>query len=334
MHRDEYVHERLDADVLSGPPRAVPTFTKRAATIGRLTIVAGLVLIATACGADGDAVAPPDVDRAPRASIDRFSDAAGTLFRRAADPALPGVNRPIDLDQGPFITQGLGPTGQHVRYYNFDVMPEEPAPIYVLFPEGSDQPVAGQSNIVDAIPGEDGYSDFWRVIRVTVPRSYVANSITSLAGVVAAGYRMEATPELVNCPIVPEGSTAREGGGASGLTRGWYKGMVVFYLNFGEAPLRITEAGAVPLAPIFVTFNINPGDEDGGAASGFRTEPGTLQTHNVIAAIPGQAAYSPFWSVTSYDNADFDDVGDLASAQGALLFGVEGFVNCPVVFVE
>jgi hypothetical protein len=291
-------------------------------------------MLVLACNDDDYVTGPVDPDAAPRASIDRFSDAAGTLFRRSAMPSLPAANQAIALDQAPFITQGLGPDGQRVRYYNFDVMPAKPAPIYVLFHEGGTQPVTGQRNIVDVIPGDAGYSDFWQVIRVTVPQGYTANTVTSRAQIAAAGYPMEETTTVLNCPIVPDGSTAREGDGAAGLTRGWYKGQIVSYFNFGEAPLTITTAGDVPTAPIFVTFNINPDEPNGGPASGFRAEAGTAQTHNVIGAIPGGQGYSPFWMVLPYDTAEFDDVSDLASARVASSFGLAALVNCPVVFVE
>jgi hypothetical protein len=238
------------------------------------------------------------------------------------------------MDAAPFVTQGIGPDGKIVRYYNFDVMPETPAPIYVLFRSGETQPVAGQQNIVNVIPGDPGYSDFWRVVRVTVPQNYVANSIRSLDDIIKAGYALQQTDDIVNCPIVPEGSTAAEGGGVDGLVRGWYKDQVIFYFNFGEAALTVTEAGGVPTAPIFVTFNINPGQPNGGPASGFRTEPGSVQTHNVVAAVPGQPGYSPLWMVIAYDNADFDAVNDLASVQAATILGFQGFVNCPIVFTS
>jgi hypothetical protein len=79
--------------------------------------------------------------------------------------------------------------------------PEETAPIYVLsYEDGS--PVEGQSNIVDTIPGLSDYSAFWRVHVVTVPDDYVANSVRSLAGIQAAGFPIEATDILVNCPII------------------------------------------------------------------------------------------------------------------------------------
>lgn len=42
----------------------------------------------------------------------------------------------------------------------------------------------------------------------------------------------------------------------------------------------------VPRSPIYVTFNANPGEEGGGPSSGFVTEEGTDQTHNVLAATP------------------------------------------------
>ncbi|NIP58925.1 MAG: hypothetical protein GWM92_11440, partial [Gemmatimonadetes bacterium] len=131
---------------------------------------------------------------------------------------------PIDFDQAPFITRGLGPDGQSASYYNFDAMPTTPAPIFVLFREGSSTPVEGQLNIVDVVPGDEGYNDFWQVVRVTVPEDYVANTVFSLEGIMEAGFPMDATEMLVNCPIVPEGSTGSLGGATSGLTRGWYKG--------------------------------------------------------------------------------------------------------------
>lgn len=81
-----------------------------------------------------------------------------------------------------------------------------------------------------------------------------------------------------------------------------------------------------------MTFNINPGEPGGGPASGFMREPGTDQTHNVVATLPGDAGYSPLWHVNVYDNAEFDAVTDLSSAQAAtLLVDGAGHVNCPIV---
>jgi len=291
-------------------------------------------LVLGACGDDGDAV-PFDPSTAPHVSVDRFSEVAGTLFVRDSQNGLPAANEAIDFDVAPFITQGLSPNGDMVEYYNFDVMPLVPAPIYVLFRAGEDQPVSGQLNIIDDLPGEDDYSDFWHVHKVTVPSDYVANSVASLDGIMSAGYSIEATDAIVNCPVVPDGSVARKrlGGGNAGLVQGWYQNQLVSYFSFEERALTTSPASpTVPLSPIYVTFNVNPDQEGGGPGSGFVTEDGSEQTHNVVATVPDDAAYSPLWVVNVYDNVDFDAVSDLTSAMAAtLLASAVAMVNCPIV---
>ena len=279
---------------------------------------------------------PLDPATATRASIDRFSASAGHLFVRDGMNGFPGADAPIDCDQIPFITKGLGPSGQTVQYYNFDVQSTIPAPIYVLFKEGESMPVDGQLNIVDVKPGDTGYNDFWQVVKVTVPSSYVANTVTSYQEISAAGYATETTTTVVNCPIVPDGSTAdlRIGGGTTGLIMGWYKSMIVTYFTFEEKAL-MTQSNMVPTSPIYVCFNINPGMDGGGPPSGFLTETGSDQTHNVAATIPSDAGYSPLWLVNIYDNAEFDDVMDLTTAQNATIMAPgAAIVNCPIVSVE
>ncbi len=112
---------------------------------------------------------------------------------------------------------------------------------------------------------------------------------------------------------------------------GWYNTTVVFYFNFAEKALMVDGSGMVPLSPIYVSFNINPGDPGGGPPSGFMTD-STGRTHNVTATLPEDMLYSPLWSVNIYDNADFDMVHDLASAQMANILAMGAAnVNCPVV---
>ena len=292
------------------------------------------------CESDNkDDLSPKDPDKAEVVSIDRFSDEAGTLMRRSANSDLPAADEPIDFDQAPFITQSLGPNGNVVKYYNFDVQPLSPAPIYVLFKEGSDSPVENQLNIINAIPGDASYNDFWLVKKVTVPEDYKANTITSYQEIQDEGYNVESTNIIVNCPVVPEGSTAdkRYGSGSKDLFRGWYNGKVVYYFTFEEKALTTTSEGFVPVSPIYVTFNKNPdpSDASSGPASGFVTESGSSQTHNIVATLPTDASYSPLWQVHVYDNSDFDSVSDLSSAQSAnILNSNAGYVNCPIVYKE
>lgn len=266
-------------------------------------------------------------------AVDRFSPSAGTLMVRDAKNGLPEANAPINFDQAPFITRGLGPEGESVQYYNFDVQPTAPARIYVLFEEGADAPVKGQLNVVDVIPGDKGYNDFWQVHKVTVPKGYEANSITSFAEIYDANLEVEPTELLVNCPVVPDGSSAnlRLNSGKSELSRGWYQDQVVTYFTFEEVQLM---GKTVPVSPIYVMFNLDPDQEGGGPASGFVVEEGSDQTHNVLGTIPKSKGYSPLWAVSVLSNAEFSNVMDLDSARAVtpLAEGVAN-VNCPVVEV-
>lgn len=278
-----------------------------------------------------------DPDTAPKVTVDRFSNDAGTLHKRENNSSLPGPGEPVNFDNL-FLVDGLGPAGQQVSYYDFDVMSREFAPIFVLFREGEDEPVEGQLNIINVVPGDPGYNDFWHVHRVTVPEDYVANTVTSLADIQDNGYDIQPTTMLVNCPVVPEGSTASQrftDSEESGLIRGWYRDQVVFYFSFEEKQLSPTGDDRIPVSDIYVSFNINPGEEGGGPPSGFMTEANSSLTHNVVETVPTDNDYSPLWHVDIYDNGDFDMVGDLTSARNAhILAEGAALVNCPIVSVS
>jgi hypothetical protein len=295
-----------------------------------------VVVFAAGPSATPTAMTPLDPDKAPIASVDRFSEKAAHLQVRTADNKIPGPNEPVDFDTGPFITQGLAPkTGKPVRYYNFDVQPTAAARVYVLTRESEDKPVEGQLDIIDTLPGDKGYNDFRQVWKVTVPKDYVANSLTDSAALLDAGYQMQQTDMLRNMPVVPDKSKAsmRLNGESAELQRAWYRGKVAKFFSFGEAPLSAA-GGNVPLSPIYVTFNVNPNQPNGGPGSGFRTEPDSPQTHNVPFTLPGDTGYSPLWLVSVYDNADFPKVHDQATALKAKVLGPGvATVNCPIVFV-
>jgi hypothetical protein len=305
------------------------------AALPALVLAAGLV----SCSKDDDPVKIHDMTTAEKVTVDRFSAAAGHLQVRTATNGLPAANAPVNFDQGPFITKGKGPNGQNVEYYNFDIQPSMPAPIYVLFREGESMPVDGQPNIINVLPGETGYNDFWQINRVTVPKGYKANQVASYDEIVAAGYPVQATTDLVNCPVVPEGSTAtkRLTNESNGLTTGWYKGKLVRYFNFGEKALTAS-GGNVPVATIFVAFNVNvdSGNPNSGPASGFVVESqASQQTHNVVSALPSDAGYSPLWVVDAYNNSSFSTVMNLQTAIAAPAAGTGlGLVNCPIVTIQ
>ena len=167
-----------------------------------------------------------------------------------------------------------------------------------------------------------------------MPKDYAANTIADVATLLSAGYKTEKTNTLRNMSVVPDKSTgkARLKGESTELQRAWYQGQVAKFISFEEASLS---GGNVPLSPIYVTFNVNPDQPNGGPGSGFKAEAGSEQTHNVSATLPGDAAYSPLWLVAVYDNANWPEVKDLKTALKAkVLAPAAATVNCPIVFIE
>jgi hypothetical protein len=298
----------------------------------------GLIVVLGSCKKNNSSEnAAKNPNTAPSAFIDRFNSTAGHLQVRTATNGLPGPNQPVNFDQGPFITQGLSPTGGVVWYYNFDIQPVQPAPIYV-FANSAGTQIQGQNNVIDVIPGDNDYNDFWQINMVTVPDNYVANSVTSYQEIMANGYTITPTTQLVNCPVVPKGSTASmrlPAGSSNALELGWYKDSVVYYFNFAEKSITTTSMGQVPVIPIYVAFNINPNQPNGGPASGFETVPGSTQTHNVVTALPSDSYYSPLWAVAVYDNNSFNSVSNETTAMAApILVPNAGDVNCPIVAIQ
>ncbi len=182
--------------------------------------------------------------------------------------------------------------------------------------DGMPQFVDGQHNVIDVVPGDEGYSDLWEVNLVMVDDSYVANSITSKAGIEAAGFEVVKPGLFVNCPIVGANSTLVEG---PELTTGWYRDEPVFYPDFG---------GNDPLAiPIWVFIN---GFNDDGTPDFFEGQ------NNIIDKVPGEEGYSDFWRVNLVTVDATYEANTFTSAAQVLASSLEVtetdlLVNCPVV---
>jgi hypothetical protein len=300
----------------------------------RLVVLSTAVWFAVSSGSGSAELQPKDPDQAPIATVDRFSDAAGTLLKRSADNHLPGPNEPIDFDTPPFNVWGLSPAGEPALYYHLDVKSTTPVPVYILYREGEDMPVQEQLDIIDTLPGEQGYNDFRQVWKVWVPKDYVANTITDASMLQQAGYKIEKTDKLLNMAVVPDKSRARVrfNGGHPELQRAWYRGQVAKFFLFDEAPLSVS-GDKVPVSPIYDGFTINPGQP--GGEKEFCTDPNSTQTHNVVATMPGDKAYSPLWLRVVYDSAACASVHNLETALQAKKVAANVlFINCPMVSVK
>jgi len=210
-----------------------------------------------------------------------------------------------------------------VSYLDYGPQSNVAVPILAFFQASSPTtPVAGQRNIIDTIPGQPGYSDFWRVYKVLAPAGYVANSIRSLAEAVASGYTIEATDTIVNCPVVNPGATIQ--GSSSSPVSGWYRNREVFYFDHGTG--SPAEGFVVVDAPIYAFFHGN-----GTPVAGQR---------NVIDVLPTQPGYSDLWKVVkvvvgaTYVADSLRDARSILAAAEAGQVSLETttiYVNCPVV---
>jgi len=296
------------------------------------------ILLATACGDDNDRPTEMgvDPDTAPVANVDRFADNFGHLFKRSApafdpvhvQPNVPAPNAPIDLDAA-FTIKALGPRGERVTYYSLDILPRVPSVGYIVRRNG--QPVPGQLEIIDGLPGDPGYNDFVRITEVAVADDYVANTLTSADDVRAAVTAGEATTtqteRIANWAVVPAGTTAQLKFRGKTITgnRAWVRGQVAHFLRF-EEDLAVGVDGSVPLAEIVVMFanNMSP-------AEGFELD-GDGRTHNAIDKLATDPGYSSLWNHSVGNTANFEAVVDFPSAVDNIMAANVGVdVNCPEV---
>jgi len=273
----------------------------------------------------------------PQAAVDRFSDAAGTFYRRSEDASLPQADEAVDFDER-FLHTALGPNGEAVRFYNLDVQATAPAAVYVLVDRRGDA-IAGQLPIFDALPGDDAYSDLKQVWEVAVPeRDYRVNSLTSYQAIQEQALEAVATETVLNCVMAPSGSQASLRYGqadATALQAGWYRDQIVRYFLFEnpESTAQVAfESGEIS-APLMYAFLEN----DQNVTDGFALDEDG-DTHNVVTRLPGQEGYAPLWAVRVFLLDVFDRVSDVATAQdqeraeeSILEFEEILYVNAPIV---
>lgn len=94
---------------------------------------------------------------------------------------------------------------EELSAYDFGEMTDQSAPIYVLV-EGFDpdgNPVRiNHPALVDVMHDDEGYSDFWQVIFVTVPNDTAPNAFRNVQALLDAEFPMTVTSNVVNCPAI------------------------------------------------------------------------------------------------------------------------------------
>ena len=241
------------------------------------------------------------------------------LVLSAAAPAMAAVAAPAGAPEGDVqhflaeqtVVRGFF-RGRTVRYLDLGAVKLAPgnrvAPIWVVT-----NGTGTQRNIIDVVPGRDGYTPLWRVTMVTWKRGFTPRTLKSAVAVRAAvragKVTLKRTGIVVNCPVL---------GFDQPLTLGFHKGQTVAYLDLGLIKLRPGNT----VAPIWAVTN------------------GTGDQRNVIDVVPGDDGYTPLWGVRMVTWKDGVAARTLRSAEeveAALAAGevtieeTDLVVNCPVV---
>ena len=216
--------------------------------------------------------------------------------------------------------------GREVEYYDFGMntpLTEGSsvltAPIYVFITgidaAGNPEFVEGQHNVIAVVPGDEGYTDLWQVMMVTVGDGYEPDSVKSVDSVMSGSFEVTETDIFVNCPVVAEGTTLE---GGEPLVQGWQNGEAVFYPDFGANP-----PVAIPIWAFITGF---------AADNSPQFVEGQM---NIIDSVPADAGYSAFWRVNLVMAPDGYEANMLKSADEIreMQYTVEQtdlVVNCPV----
>jgi hypothetical protein len=244
---------------------------------------------------------------------------SGIVALAVAAPALGAVARPAGTPDGA-VQHFLGEQnvvrgffrGRTVRYLDFGVIAlargNVVAPIWVVT-----NGTRSQRNVIDVVPGRNGYTPLWRVTMMTWQagvRPHTLKSAAAVRAAVRAGkVKLKRTRTVVNCPVL---------GFDQPETLGFYRGQPVAYLDLG--PVKLKPGNTV--APIWVVTN------------------GTPDQRNVIDVVPGDDGYTPLWQVrmvTWKDGVTRDTLRSAEEVASALAAGevtieeTDVVVNCPVV---
>jgi len=215
-------------------------------------------------------------------------------------------------------------------------------PLHVLVSAADGNPIAGQGNIAQTVPGNATYSDLWALVLHEVPANYTANTIkdyTTLQAMypnqpaVLKGMSLNLTGKFVNCPVVPRNSVlsgcpslqdARCLGKCCGTyTEGWWNGLPLPYFDYGIAydvsiPLFILTSDGTP------TGKVQP------------------NTGDVVPFLPTylNPAYTAFWLIelvnvgTTYPHDTVCNISIIESRFAAVTTTPGLIVNCPVISVD
>ena len=232
-----------------------------------------------------------------------------------------------------------------LTYWNVDGANSELiAPVYVL--EDASGAVVGPP-IVDAAPGEGGYTPWWRKVVVRVTADYAGEAIWSRDAVdaaVQAGLLLEPQPttQIWSAPVALEGTVVPlddTGTKTATATPIWYRGHRAHWIRFSAGVELDLAARKMPVFPVYILQRIDEAAPIYEFLSGVDVDGDDrlVSSNNIFAADIGRARYSPLWEAKlvrvgrDYASIDTASVAVGLSAERDFLDGAEQVISELVV---
>ncbi|MEM7678111.1 MAG: hypothetical protein AAF449_19130, partial [Myxococcota bacterium] len=192
---------------------------------------------------------PPEEDVIPLASLLGDPTQANSVTTLSDySTRLPEFTQKIDYLRG-FAD------GRPIWYWNVDGANSRLiAPTYDIV--GSDQ--ALQYRVIDVLPGEPGYTPWWRIVRYQVTDRWNGEVFTSRAAIDAAARAgllegPEETDQILNAPVSI--SVVEASDGDQTLNRAgpvWYRGLRAYWVPFRQQIRVPTSTRQMPMMPVYI----------------------------------------------------------------------------------
>ena len=191
--------------------------------------------------------------------------------------------------------------GLEVRFWDFGPAPDFAIPVWLvrqcdenLMPTG---PIPNHPNIIDAVPGDFGYSPFWSMVIVCVTGSYGGQTFASsraLADGVETGllHPFQDTGKWANCPVVLPSVGLEVGAGLPNHIPhdGYYRDLVSYYFHLGGMERGVYDLDAQGLVAKHYVFRTRD-------AMGRECEP-------VFEVARTSPEYSPLWQTVEVEASE------------------------------
>ncbi len=217
--------------------------------------------------------------------------------------------------------------GGVVHVWDFGPAEAFVAPLFVLMQPGGLVRVA-HPTIIDAVPGDPGYSPFWVPFVLEITAAYDGELLTSFDAIeeaVERGLVLAPVPRdiAINCPVVGAGVVVEVARGeiASPDAVFYYRGTEIPYFDFGEMPLvagrilespryRLRREGQEPLSEITRRVDMTGDGDVNDSNDVYAGDPASLTTTPLRRRVDVVVRAS----ISSIDTTQDETLAELAAA--------------------